>query len=64
MQNIPILTYRQLITQVIEFNKRFPKLDILDQPVTFSSPEAPGEYYNVTNLSKEADGHLTMEQNK
>jgi len=57
------LTYRQLITQIVEFNKKYPQLDILNQPVTFSSPEASGEYYNVTNLCKEQDGHLTMEQN-
>ncbi len=58
------LTYGQLITQIIEFKKRFPNLDILDQPVTFTDPQDSGSYYNVTNLRMEPDGHFSMEENK
>lgn len=60
--NTPVLTYGQLFTLVAEFKRRFPQLDILDQPVTFSSLEAPGEYYNITHLVKEDDGHFTLQQ--
>lgn len=57
-----ILTYRQLITQIVEFNRAFPGQDILDQPVTFSDPQDSNSYYDVTNLKLESDGHCTMEQ--
>lgn len=59
----PNLTYGQLITQIVEFKRKFPLSEILDQPVTFSDPQDPNSYYNITNLRQEDDGHYTMEQN-
>lgn len=56
------LTYRQLITQIVEFNKRFPQLDILDQPATFTDPRDNNSHYNITNLVREDDGHFSMYQ--
>lgn len=57
------LTYGQLITQILEFKKKFPQLDILDQPVTLTDPQDNASFFNITNLCKMDDGHFSMESN-
>lgn len=54
------LTYGDLMRHLLDNARRYPNLDLLNQPVTLADPNESGSYYNIDSLVKEEDGHFTL----
>ena len=56
------LTYREVIKQLLALDKKHIHLSVLDQPATFTDPQDSDSHYNITDVVREDDGHISFHQ--